>query len=140
MCDWENNFNHFVNFQEVLEGFYTDDQKQSAYKEKGGTNDDRCHPLKPDSWEYLLKNHLSTNDDSLGTEGIGSESYKANANLAQYGKVSNNKDGGTGTCIKPSADPKLDAMESSVVGEKRDDHANFFVKMKMISIGLVKEN
>jgi hypothetical protein len=30
-CDWENNFNHFVNLQEIPEGFYTDDQKQSAY-------------------------------------------------------------------------------------------------------------
>jgi hypothetical protein len=77
MCDWENNFNHFVNLQEILEGFYTDDQKQSAYKGRGGTNDDCCHPLQPDLWEYLLKNHLSTNDDSLGTEGIDSESDKA---------------------------------------------------------------
>jgi hypothetical protein len=46
-------------------------------------------------WEYLLNNHLSTNNDSLGTEGIDSESGKANANLAQYGAGFNNKDGGT---------------------------------------------
>ncbi len=39
MCDWENKFNHFVNFQEILEEFYIDDQKQSAYKGRGGTND-----------------------------------------------------------------------------------------------------
>jgi hypothetical protein len=74
-------------------------------------------------WECLLKNHLSTNDDSLGTEGIDSESDKANANLAQYGAGSNNEDSGTGTCTKPSADLKVDAIESSVVGEKGDDHA-----------------
>ncbi len=30
---------------------------------------------------------------------------------------------GTGSCTIPGADPKLDAMESSVVGEKGDDHA-----------------
>jgi hypothetical protein len=74
-------------------------------------------------WEYLLKNHLSINNDSLETERIDSEPDKVNANLAQYGAGSNNEDGGTGTCTKPSADPKLDAMESSVVGEKGDDHA-----------------
>jgi hypothetical protein len=107
MCDWENNFNHFVNFQEIPEGFYTDDQKQSAYKGKGRTNDDRCHQLQADSWEYLLKNHLSIYDDSLGTEGLDSESDKADANLAQYGAGSNNKDGGTGTCTKPSAEDAL---------------------------------
>jgi hypothetical protein len=80
MFDWQNNFNHFVNLQKILEGFYTDDQKQSAYKGRGSTNNDHCHPLQIDSWEYLLKNHSSTNDDSLGTEGIDSESDKANAN------------------------------------------------------------
>jgi hypothetical protein len=90
-------------------------------------------------WEYLLKNHLSTNDDSLGTERIDSESDKANANFAQYGAGSNNEDGGTGTCTKPSADPKVDAMESSVVGEKEDDHGEKIVKTKIISMGLVKE-
>jgi hypothetical protein len=90
-------------------------------------------------WEHLLKNHLSTNDDSLETEGIDSESDKANANLAQYDAGSNNKDGGTGTCTKPSADPKVDAMESSVVGEKGDNHAEKNVKAKIISMGLVKE-
>jgi hypothetical protein len=74
-------------------------------------------------WEYLLKNYLSTNDDSLETEGIDSAPDKADANLAQNGAGSNNKDGGTGTCTTPSADPKADAMESSVVGEKGDDHA-----------------
>ncbi len=72
ICDWENNFNHFVNLQEILEGFYTDDQKQSAYKGRGSTNDDRCHPFQADLWESLLKNLLSTNDDSLGTERIDS--------------------------------------------------------------------
>jgi hypothetical protein len=123
MCDWENNCNHFVNLQENLEGFYTDDQKQSACKGRGGTNDDGCHPLQADSWEYLQKNHLSTNDDSLGNEGIDSAPDKADANLAQYRAGSNNQDGGTGTYTKSSADPKADAIESSVVGEKGDDHA-----------------
>jgi hypothetical protein len=73
-------------------------------------------------WESLLKNQLSTNDDSLGTERIDSSLDKADANLAQYGADSNNKDGGTGTCTTPSADPIADAMERSVVGEKGDDH------------------
>jgi hypothetical protein len=125
MYDLQNNFNHFVDLQEIPEGFIIDDQKQSAYKGRGDTNDDRCHPLQPDLWEYLLKNHLSTNDNSLGTEGIDSESDKANANLAQHNAGSNNKDGGTGTGTHtmPSADPEVDAMESSVVGEKGDDHA-----------------
>jgi hypothetical protein len=91
MCDWQNSSNHFVNLQEIAEGIYTDDQKQSAYKGRGCTNDDRCHPLQPDLWEYLLKNHLSTNDNSLGTEGIDSESDKANANLALYGTDSTTK-------------------------------------------------
>jgi hypothetical protein len=39
----------------------------------------------------------------------------------------------------PSADPEVDAMESSVVGEKRDDHAEKNAKMKIILMGLVKE-
>jgi hypothetical protein len=62
-----------------------------------------------------LKNILSTNDDSLGTERIDSAQNKADVSLAQYGAASNNKDGGTGSCTTPSADPKVDAMESSVV-------------------------
>jgi hypothetical protein len=74
MCDWENNFNHFINLQEILEVFYTDDQKQSAYMGRGGTNNDNCHPLQADLWEYLLNNHLFTNENSLGTEGLDSES------------------------------------------------------------------
>jgi hypothetical protein len=57
MCDRQNDFNHFANLQEIPEGFNTDDQKQSAYKGRGSANDDRCHPLQPDSWECLLKNH-----------------------------------------------------------------------------------
>jgi hypothetical protein len=65
MRDWQNIFNPFIHLQEILEGFYTDDQKQSAYKGMGSTIDDHHHPLQPDLWEYLLKNHLSTNDDSL---------------------------------------------------------------------------
>ncbi len=84
----------------------TDDQKHSAYKGRGGTIDDHCHPLQADSWESLLKNHLSTNDDSLGTERIDSAPDKADANLAQYGAGSNNKDGGTGTCTTPMQIPK----------------------------------
>jgi hypothetical protein len=39
----------------------------------------------------------------------------------------------------PSTDNEVDAMESSVVGEKRDDHEEKNVKMKIISMGLVKE-
>jgi hypothetical protein len=39
-------------------------------------------------------------------------------NMAQ---VPTKKDGGTGTYTTPSADPKADAMESSVIGEKGDD-------------------
>jgi hypothetical protein len=76
--------------------------------------------------ESLLRNHLSINDDSLGTERIVSAPDKADANLAQYGAGSNNKDGGTGTCAMPSADSEADAMESSVLGEKGDDHAEKF--------------
>jgi hypothetical protein len=72
MCDWENNFNHFGNLKEILEGFYTDKQKENAYKERGGTNDDHCHPFQADSRESLLKKSLSTNDDSLETERIDS--------------------------------------------------------------------
>jgi hypothetical protein len=69
-----------------------------------------------------LKNLLSTNDDSLGTEGTDSAQDKADASFAQYGTGFNIKDGGTGTCTMPSADPKAESMESSVVGEKGDDH------------------
>ncbi len=65
-------------------------------------------------------------------ERIDSAQDKADASLAQYGAGSN-KDGGTGTCTTPSADLKADAMESSVVGERGDDHAEKNVKMKIIS-------
>jgi hypothetical protein len=123
MCDWKNNFNLFANLQEIMEGFYTDDQKQSTYKGRGGTNDYHSHPFQADSWESVLKNLFSTNDDSLGTERIDSAPDEADASFPQYGADSNNKDGGTGTCIMPSADPKADAIESSVVGEKGDEYA-----------------
>jgi hypothetical protein len=39
----------------------------------------------------------------------------------------------------PSADPKVDAMESSVVGEKGDEHAEKNMKTKIISMGVVKK-
>jgi hypothetical protein len=95
MCDWENNFNHFVNLQEILEGFYTDDQKLSPYKGRGGTNDDCCHPFQADLWESLMKILVSTNDDSLGTERIDSAQGGADASLVQPITGSNNEDGGT---------------------------------------------
>ncbi len=85
-----------------------------------------------------MKNLLSTNDDSLGTERIDSAQDKADASFAQYGTGSNHKDGGTGTCTMPSEDLKVDAMESSVVGEKGDDHAEKNMKTKIISMGVVK--
>jgi hypothetical protein len=69
-------------------------------------------------WESLLKNLLSTNDVSLGTERIDSAGNKADASLAQHGAGSNNKDGGTGTYTMPSADSKVGANENSVVGER----------------------
>jgi hypothetical protein len=139
MCDWENNFNHFLNLRKILEGFYSDDQKQSAYKGRGGGNDYHCHSFQADSWESLLKRFLSTNDDSLGTERMDSAWDEADASFAQHGTGSNNKDGGTGTCTTPSADPEVDAMESSVVGEKGDDHAEKIMKTKIISMGVVNE-
>jgi hypothetical protein len=77
-----------------------------------------------------LKNLLSTNDDSLGTERIDSAQDEADANFAQYGAGSDNKDGGTGTCTTPSADPEADAMESSVVSEKGDDCAEINYESK----------
>jgi hypothetical protein len=109
-------------FQALVILYILTSKKQSAYKGRGSTNDDHCHPFQADLWESLLENHLSTNDDSLGTERIDSAPDKADANLAQYCISSNNEDGGTGTCTRPSADPKADAIESSVVGEKGDDH------------------
>jgi hypothetical protein len=72
---------------------------------------------------YINKNQSETNDDSLGTERIDSAPDKADASVAQHGAGSNNKDCGTGTHTTPSADPKVDAMESSVLGEKGDDLA-----------------
>ncbi len=88
---------------------------------------------------YINKNQSETNDDSLGTERIDSAQDEADASLAQHDTGSNNKDGGTGTYTAPSADPKADAIKSSVVGEKGDDHAEKNVKTKIISMGLVKE-
>ncbi len=72
---------------------------------------------------YINKKQSETNDDRRGTERIGSAQDKADASLAQHGAGSNNKDDGTGTNTTPSADPEADAMESSVVGEKGNDHA-----------------
>ncbi len=64
---------------------------------------------------------------------------KADASLALCDAGSNNEDGGTGNCTTPSADPKADAIESSVVSEKGDDHAEKNMKTKIVSMGLVKE-
>ncbi len=72
---------------------------------------------------YINKNQSETNDNSQGTEWIDSAQDKADASVAQHGTGSSNKDGGTGTHTMPSADPKVDAIESSVVGEKEDDLA-----------------
>jgi hypothetical protein len=72
---------------------------------------------------YININQSETTDDSLGTERIDSAPDKADASVAQHGAGSNNEDGGTGTHTMPNADPKVDAMESSVVGKKGDDHA-----------------
>ncbi len=88
---------------------------------------------------YINKNQSETNDDSLGTERIDSPRDKADASLAPCDAGSNNEDGGTGTYTMPNADPKVDAMESSVVGEKGDDHVENNLKTKIISMGLVKE-
>jgi hypothetical protein len=74
----------------------------------------------------LLKNLLPVNDDSLETERMDSAQDKADASPAQYGAGSNKEDGGTGTCTTPCADPEADAMDSSFVHEKGDDHADFF--------------
>jgi hypothetical protein len=88
---------------------------------------------------YINKNQSETNDDSQGTERIDSAQDKADASLSQPGAGSSNKDGGTGTYTTPNADPNMDAMESSVAGEKGDDHAKKNVETKIISMGLVKE-
>ncbi len=76
-----------------------------------------CHP------NYINKNQSETNYDSLGTEKIDSTPHEADANLAQHGAGSDSIDGGTEAHTKPSADLKVDAMKSSVLGEKEDDHA-----------------
>jgi hypothetical protein len=107
-----------MNLQEILEEFYSDDPNQSAYKGRGGTNDYHCHPFQADLWESLLKNHLSTNDDSQGAERIDSARDEADASLVQHIAGSSNKVGDTGTFTMPSANPEANAMESSVVGEK----------------------
>jgi hypothetical protein len=54
---------------------------------------------------------------------IDSSQDKSDASLAQYGTGSNNKNGGTKIHTTPSADPDVDAMKSSVLGEKGGDHA-----------------
>ncbi len=72
---------------------------------------------------YINKTQSETNDGSQETERIDSAQDKSDASVAQHGVGSINKDGGTGTHTTPSADYKLDAIESSVVGEKGDDHA-----------------
>jgi hypothetical protein len=61
------------------------------------------------------------------------------ASLAQYGAGSNNKDGGTGTYTTPSADPKADAMKSSVAVKRGMIMPKQIVKKKIMSMGLVKE-
>ncbi len=79
---------------------------------------------------YINKNQAETNDDSQGTERIDSAQDEADASVAQHGAGSNNEDGGTGTHTTPSADPDVDAMERSVVGEKGDDHAEISIENK----------
>jgi hypothetical protein len=72
---------------------------------------------------YIIKNQSEINDDSQGTERIDSVQDEADASVAQHGAGSINKDGVTGTHTTPSADPKVDAIESSDVGEKGDELA-----------------
>ncbi len=84
---------------------------------------------------YINKNQSETNNGSLRTERIDSARDEADASHAQHGAGSNNKDGGSGTYTTPSADPKVDAMKSSVVGEKGDNQAEKNVKTKIISEG-----
>jgi hypothetical protein len=71
----------------------------------------------------FIEKSLSTNDDSLGAVRIDSAQDGADASLVQHITGSNSKDGGTGIYTTLSAGPKADALESSVVCEKGDDHA-----------------
>ncbi len=63
-CDWTNAMNHFEYLWKTSEDVLTDDDKQHAYKGRGGI-DMRCHPFDlRELWEDLVKRLVSSSEDS----------------------------------------------------------------------------
>jgi hypothetical protein len=62
--DWQNAMNHFEYLRETSDDVLTDDDKQRAYKGRGGI-DMRCHPFDlREPWEDLVKRLASSSEDS----------------------------------------------------------------------------
>ena len=64
-CDWQNAMNHFEYLQETSDDILTNDDKQRAYKGRGGI-DERCYPfgLRDEMWEALVKRLASSSEGS----------------------------------------------------------------------------
>ncbi len=63
MCDWMDAMNHFEYLRELSDDIISDDDKQRAYKGKGGI-DEHCHPFKLyELWESLVKRLASSNKE-----------------------------------------------------------------------------
>ncbi len=64
-CDWTNAMNHIEYLWETSDDILTDDDKQRAYKGRGGI-DMHCYPfgLHDELWEALVKHLVSSSEDS----------------------------------------------------------------------------
>ncbi len=64
-CDWQNAMNHFEYLQETSDDILTDDDKQRAYKGRGGI-DDHCYlfDLCDETQEALVKRLASSSEGS----------------------------------------------------------------------------
>jgi hypothetical protein len=70
-CEWKNAMNHFEFLQETSDDVLTDDDKQRAYKERGGI-DEHCYPfdLRDETWEALVKRLASLSEGSLQASSL----------------------------------------------------------------------
>ncbi len=64
-CDWQHAMNHFEYLWETSDDILTNDDKQRAYKRRGGI-DERCYPLdlRDEMWGALVKRLASSSEGS----------------------------------------------------------------------------
>jgi hypothetical protein len=83
-CDWQNAINHFEYLWETSDDVPTNDDKQRAYKGRGGI-DMRCYPFDlREPWEDIVKCLASSSEDSNQASSLLLTKKKLPRNLKKY--------------------------------------------------------